>query len=133
MASIAASQWTNFCNSVLAVWSGSWTFWDANTRTVCRSLKASRSFIAVDEEKTILIRHENIFQDSEDADHCWDILKEDTDEYGVCHPAIKMSRAALFPNGGGTRTVRNIGDLGSQRFAIEIFLSRKKISLWCDR
>ncbi|KAJ7377936.1 hypothetical protein OS493_025250 [Desmophyllum pertusum] len=131
MTGIADIQWTYFCSNVVHEWSGLWTFWNAQTRQVINKFHGIRSFIALDEAKTI-IRHRNIFQNEDGGARIlptgyegpWEILKGDTDEHGVCHPAKREHRAVLHSNGGGVWTRNYIGDLDARKFSAEMFLSR---------
>ena len=128
MASNADDQWSSFCSNVVVKWTGSCTFWDAHTHKVSSSFKANRSFMPLDEDKTV-IRHENIFHNNDGSARQmppeftgpWKIHKEDTDMHGVCHPANKELRGVLHSNGGGAWTRRHL-DTGP--FPVEMFLCR---------
>ncbi|KAL9984407.1 hypothetical protein ACROYT_G006695 [Oculina patagonica] len=131
MASIADIQWDSFCSNVVHEWSGCWTFWNADTRQVKDKFRMFRSFVALDEAKTI-IKHQNRFQ-NEDGEEIsrpgyegpWEILKQDTDDQGFCHSAYKNARAVLHSNGGGVWTRKHVpGDQDVRPFGAEMFLSR---------
>jgi len=131
MASIADIQWDTFCSNILYRWSGLWTFWRADTRQVKDKFRGYRSFIALDEAKTV-IRHQNRFETEDGKEKLhrprhegpWDIRKEDTDESGFYHPAIPEARALFHANGGGVWTKAK--DIFVKPFAAEMFLCREE-------
>jgi len=129
MASIADIQWATFCSNILYQWSGLWTFWKADTRQVRYKFRGVRSFIALDEAKTV-IKHRNLFETEDGTEKLsrpghegpWEIFKKDTDESGFCHSAIPEARAVLHSNGGGVWT--RIKDVVVKPLAAEMFLCR---------
>lgn len=129
MASIADTQWATFCSNVVHEWSGSWTFWNADTRQVRSKFHGVRSFVALDEPAT-KIKHQIRFENEDGTGRLarpehegpWEILKEETDDRGVRHPARRHARAVLHSNGGGVWTGLQVTD----PFAVELFLSREE-------
>lgn len=131
MSSIADVQWDTFCSNILYRWCGLWTFWIADTRQVKDKFRGYRSFVALDEAKTV-IRHKNRFETEDGKEKLqrprhegpWDIRKEDTDESGFYHPASPGARALLHANGGGVWT--RTKDIFVKPFAAEMFLCREE-------
>ena len=131
MASIADIQWATFCSNVLHQWSGLWTFWQADIRQVRDKFRGVRSFVALDEAKTV-VKHQNLFETEDGTEKLsrprhegpWEILKKDTDESGFYHPAMPEARAVLHSNGGGVWT--RAKDIFVKPFAAEMFLCREE-------
>lgn len=131
MASIADIQWASFCSNVVHQWSGLWTFWKADTLQVRDKFRGVRSFVTLDEAKTV-VKHQNRFENEDGTEKParpehegpWEILKKDTDERGLSHPAHREARAVLHSNGGGVWT--RIKDIDVKPFAAEMFLCREE-------
>ena len=129
MTSTADVQWDTFCSKILYQWSGLWTFWEAGTRQVKNKFHGVRSFIALDEAKTV-VKHQNLFETEDRTEKLsrpqhegpWEILKKDTDESGFYHPASPEARGIFHSNGGGVWT--RVKDIVVKPFAVEMFLCR---------